>query len=1422
MSINVKLSDIEEALKGYQKAQKILNEQQPNLTNISTAVVAAWTGNGATQWQQNFALYANNMISAALQDLGVIIPALQNVESAAKAIVKEASVLESNLAPGASSPIAKEVYLDNGYVGANVDISADLDTALQGLEAKYDTVDNDTNNLASGILMLFPSPSPQSSLPSTVSNLQAEADNLNSAQLRCQADMFNMAQAFTQATANLVWCNNDANAQTFNAAIGTYESNLNVDGDATLNKLFTLPAYDPISTSTGAFEQTLPLLSIGGPIPLDFSLSYSSLRRRATYMGMGWLHSFDWLLTDRVDTISLVAGSGLEQVFRLQPDGSYLNITGPVETLEHAVEGYIYHQHDGNSIRFDQNGRLTAFKDTHNNRINCEYDSNQRLATLKVCPTDGHGQRQVDLAYDQDGHLIAIADSRGQKAQLLYRNNQLCTCINAKGATASLGYDQNGYLNHVSLNGKRLLDNLYDPQGRAIEQTLPDESVAELTYAPDQGHTTTTDKDGQALYDFDKRLRTVAIHKPSGTERYQYNLRSQRSQFTNIHGQEESYTYDKLGNLSSIKGPNGDSFFRYDSFAHILDKTEPSGYYHYGYNDQGDMTTAREAGLPVVNVSYDVAGRAVAFAVAGHTVATLSYDNNGNLASITDQENRSAHFSYDQKGRLQTTDNLSGHYEYDPSGRLTRIVDALGNNHLYDYNQDGHLTSISLNKQIKASYSYNAQGQTIGAEDALGNLNSCTYNQDGQLAKQTDACGQITEFTYDQDGRLLSRQVGTDSLVFTYADKRIPKRIDTSSDALQLVVDEEERPLHLDLGGGLSLEYTWDAVGHRTSTTYPDQSQARYSYDSIGKLSRVDFQNAHITYSYDKKGRLSRVELPYQSEERYSYDSLNRVVLHECLVQGRITDSCAYQYDHYGNITSRYIQREGLPEADGVWRYEYDLCKRLTRVEHDGALVAEYAYDARGNRVSERSVSGKIDYSYDAADRLSTRKEGQILRNYRYDANGRLLQVFKDDILEYDYAYDTWGQLESVQGPKGRTVYTYDAFGKLRSRSCNGHTEHFIFDPFAPSNNLLSWTHDGQQTNYLSTSVALLALNDTSGKLDTAFRDHLGSPLRVLDETGCSLSSYSFDEFGVSQKNEGLCGQNGIESCSPALPFGFTGYLEDEACGGYYAQARRYLPTLGRFNSKDFKKGHLPQPQSLNEYVYCMNRPLSMVDRDGLEPSEAGNNDAGQTTSPWDAPGAGSNVAIPGASNGSTTVYQHIGGNDTVSTTDSEGTSVETELGHIGTDDVNDSLSTGTDAEGHATLTISDKDANSSSATINTIEVAVGGDGITITSKSILDTLEVNPATKQPYSDQYLQTVVTNGSIKISWWEAALAAVGIVAVVAAVTVGTDGAGDVAIATAIPAIMDMVTNLMAKGGAAVTAATTFVQSGCPLAAAGAGA
>ena len=87
---------------------------------------------------------------------------------------------------------------------------------------------------------------------------------------------------------------------------------------------------------------------------------------------------------------------------------------------------------------------------------------------------------------------------------------------------------------------------------------------------------------------------------------------------------------------------------------------------------------------------------------------------------------------------------------------------------------------------------------------------------------------------------------------------------------------------------------------------------------------------------------------------------------------------------------------------------------------------------------------------------------------------------------------------------------------------------------------------------------------------------------------GMAFGAFAYDEFGVPLSGNGS-------------PTGFTGYIHDDIADTYFAQAREYMPEIGRFAGRDILKGQIEIPKSLNEYSYCHNDPVGFVDFNGMK-----------------------------------------------------------------------------------------------------------------------------------------------------------------------------------------------------------------------------
>lgn len=112
-------------------------------------------------------------------------------------------------------------------------------------------------------------------------------------------------------------------------------------------------------------------------------------------------------------------------------------------------------------------------------------------------------------------------------------------------------------------------------------------------------------------------------------------------------------------------------------------------------------------------------------------------------------------------------------------------------------------------------------------------------------------------------------------------------------------------------------------------------------------------------------------------------------------------------------------------------------------------------------------------------------------------------------------------------------------------------------------------------------------------------QDHLGSANVITDAGGALVQETAFYPFGVPR--------NDYRLRETEEPYQFSQKERDSETGWHDFGARLCLSHLGRFDRPDpiqpaSQSRSLREPQRLNVYSYCVNRPIIHADPDGAEP----------------------------------------------------------------------------------------------------------------------------------------------------------------------------------------------------------------------------
>jgi len=981
---------------------------------------------------------------------------------------------------------------------------------------------------------------------------------------------------------------------------------------------------DPVDISTGLFVLNKTDFTLPDVMPLTLTRTYRTLDPAPRAFGIGATHSYD---------LYLQRNNLCGEVRLILPDGGrirYLRTSGTNcydSTLVHASSGTrFYHStlmwdstvqcwivklKDGTVYRFlapdlgtvtltpapvtvpivPPGAMLSDILDRYGNRVTIARDSALRIT--QITPPNGRWMKfsydpttpsRISQVQDNIGRIVRYAyDSGGRLSQVTDPENSVTTYT--YGAA-------HGMTTIIDARGIIYLTNSYDANGRVTDQRLAD-GTYHFAYTTDVNgkiiQTDVTDPRGiirRATFNSSGYTvtDTRALGQPEDqtlTYEWPQDGTNLLVSVTDALGRKTAYSYDAMGNVTSVTGLAGTpqtvtTSYTYEPlFNQLTGITDPLNHTTtYSYDAQGNLAGSSDALGNTMTFTSDAAGRPLS--VTTPVGATSSFAYTGvDLTGTTDPLNHTTTRVRDGAGRLTGLNNPRGdstRYAYDALNRLTQITDAVNGLTAFGYDANGNLTRVTDANNHTTSYAYDNMDRLQTRTDPLTKAETYGYDQSGNLTFFTDRKGQVTNITYDA---LNWRKVVTyaDNSTTTYTwDKsnRLTKVVDSLSGTITRTYDDLDRLVQEVTPQG-NVSYTYDAAGRRTSMAVAGQPQALYTYDAVNRLIGITQGTSTVSIAYDAAGRRTSLKLPNGIVVAYGYDVASQLTSLTYTQGGTTLGDLQYTYDLAGNrmkIDGTWA-RMGLPEP--VASAGYDAANR--QVSFGNTTLA---YDANGNLTAATDPFGTGTYSWDARKRLSGTTAPGLTVSFAYDALGRRISKIVNS-ARTQFLYDGNDIAAEIQGGAITAFYLHslnidEPFVRI-SATCNEH--------------------------YLT--------------------DALGATIALADPAGVVQTEYTYEPFG-STIASGAASTN---------PFQYTG-RENDGTGLYYYRARYYSPVLSRFISEDPRinlnpwscsarqrqlnpqavKIRIPRdPIDMDLYVYARNNPLRFVDENG---AQAGNR--------WDCP----------------------------------------------------------------------------------------------------------------------------------------------------------------------------------------------------------
>ena len=516
-------------------------------------------------------------------------------------------------------------------------------------------------------------------------------------------------------------------------------------------------------------------------------------------------------------------------------------------------------------------------------------------------------------------------------------------------------------------------------------------------------------------YDSTGNYVTAETNEQGSTTHYVYDINGNVTSVTDADDNVTSYAYDSSGNLTSVKNGDSENSYTYSGLGSVSKIAHNGFSYSFNYDVFYNLVSTKIGNVAITSNTYDSNGNLAKTTYANGDYFEYTYDDYGNISVITGETGKIAEMIYNKQGLVtKAVDYSSGetsyyYYTFDGSleseyrtssdGSLTHyiITDSNGNtvektsvngqtktittgsddDEKSFVNNDGVTNETSTDdfgrvstvttKQNKSDtvftkqYSYYHGSESNATTNMVGGISyklssdkvlgySYNYNDTGNVENVYENGKKVAVYTYDELNQLM-----------WYADTRTGRYIRIVYDNYGNIQKMESYSLGTNWAPVKLLEtrtYSYGDTNWKDKLTEFDGDSI--TYDKNGNpltyrddmtfewengriLKKITTSEKAIQMNYDSNGMRTQKSVD-GVKTNYYYDSSNNLF---ALTHG--SDTLFFYYDNSGEAMS--VSCNGT-----MYYYIKDLQGDITEiVDKDGNSVAEYAYDAWGNMLTENN-----------------------------------------------------------------------------------------------------------------------------------------------------------------------------------------------------------------------------------------------------------------------------------------------------------------------------------------------------------------------------------------------------------------------------------------------------------------------------------
>ena len=842
---------------------------------------------------------------------------------------------------------------------------------------------------------------------------------------------------------------------------------------------------------------------------------------------------------------------------------------------------------------------------------------------------------------DEDGNTSGCGCSSAHTTTIAYDSNHygyVATSTDGLGNESTFTYDvlgrkltsvtPVGNVSGCSCATANTTTYTYNPLNEVLTVTAPSPTgsgtaVTTNTYDADGNLLTSEDPLGNwttKTYDADSELCWELVASsassnscssvPTGAKAHTYDADGNEATSKDADGNVTDYAYNSLNQKMSVTVDPGSSphlnleeTYTYDGDGNVLTEVSPDG----------NVSGCGCASTYTTTYTYDGYNRVLTLKDANGNTTTNTYDGNGNLLATEDAVGNWTTNTYDNKNRLcwtlTSSTEASNPCASPPSGVTAKTYDHNGNV-LTVTDPDGHVTtnaydgdnqecwtylgtssnSCSSAPTASTSYTYDPNGNPLTTTAPSSAVISYAYNSANVLCwtyvGSSSACGSTptgaTSYTYSADGQRLTMVDGTGTSTWTYN-----------------TLGQETSYTN---GNSKEVQYTPDANGNQTKTTYADGTVISQAFNAANQIcwTYVGSSSAGCsspptgatTYADDVSGNVTSEVLPNGVTNSYTYDGVGNI----SAISDKDGTTTIFAATYTRNADNLVTGDTSQPTNS---QFQYTSKKQVCYAESTSSSTCTstptYAYDSADNVTTNNGKTQAFGTTNATADQLCWSVSGSSSNacgtaptgatTYTYNTNGDRTAMTPSSGSATAYTYNSLNQLTQYQlGSGTATTYAYNGDGLRVSKTTGSSTTAYNWSDSGSTSALLEETTGSNTADYVYGPMGPIEEILPSGSKYYYSKDNLGSTRALTDSTGTTQDTDTYDPYG------NLTSTGSVQS-----NLLFNGQYLDSESGLYYLRARYYDAATGQFLTIDPDVS-----ETMSPYAYAVGDPINGADPSGL------------------------------------------------------------------------------------------------------------------------------------------------------------------------------------------------------------------------------